>query len=256
MLRRTATERVGARSQQRPSYASPRPVGGDRAKDENVMAADIVCTAWRRRWPRCRSRHPTWPPCCGATARSTATVPPFASATGSGPTASSSPRRSALPRCSAPGSTRAGRRTSASCSTTRPTTSSRSAARALAGAVVAGLNYTRRGEHLARDIVAHRPAARHHRAPPRRRSSTRRSRASTCPAASSSRTASPTATTRRPRGARSTQALDAAWRPIAGGHSPDRRRRPTRRRRPLGRCCSPPGRRPRPRRCAAPSAGC
>ena len=82
-----------------------------------------------------------------------ATGPRSGSRTGSGPTASTSPSRAGwanlfLDRL--PGRPR--RRTSRCCSTTRPTTSSRSAARRSSGAAVVGLNHTRRGEHLLRDV--------------------------------------------------------------------------------------------------------
>ena len=62
-------------------------------------------------------------------------------------------------------STRIGLPTSACSSTTPRTTSSRCVARASSVRRVVGLNHTRRDEHLARDIVAHRRPAPDHRAP-------------------------------------------------------------------------------------------
>ena len=62
--------------------------------------------------------------------------------------ASGAPRRAALPGAS----TAPVRSTSACCSKRRPSTSSSSVGAALAGAVVVGINPTRRGEELARDI--------------------------------------------------------------------------------------------------------
>ena len=54
--------------------------------------------------------------------------------------------------CSTRGCHARGRGTSRCCSTTRPTTCSRSAAAGLLGAAIVGLNHTRRDEHLLRDI--------------------------------------------------------------------------------------------------------
>ena len=64
---------------------------------------------------------------------------------------------------------------------------------ALAGAAVVGLNHTRRGEHLLRDVAAHALRARDHRAAARRRCSRRSP--PTCRRCSR-RPASPTTTTR------------------------------------------------------------
>ena len=159
-------------------------------------------------------------------------------------------RRSGSRPCSAPGSTRAGRRTSASCSTTRPTTSSRSAAPPWRAAV-AGLNHTRRGEHLGPRHRAHRRPARHHRAAAPGAARCRRSTGSTFPAGCSCPSGSPTATTRPPWAAlaRAPWTRLAPRTPASTG-----RRSPTST--PSGSCCSRRGRRRRPRRCAAPSAGC
>ena len=68
------------------------------------------------------------------------------------------PVRGALPRAAA---RRRAAATSRCCSTTPPTTCSRSAAPRSIGAAIVGLNHTRRGEHLLRDVAAHalRPGA-------------------------------------------------------------------------------------------------
>ena len=80
--------------------------------------------------------------------------PRSASAGGPGPTASTrrvGPLGPAVPVPAPRAGT--GRCTSGCCSTTRPTTSSPSAARRCPGRTVVGLNHTRRGEHLPRDIT-------------------------------------------------------------------------------------------------------
>ena len=146
------------------------------------------------------------------------------------------PRRSGAVRgpLSRPGSIRAARRTSASCSTTRLTMSSRCAAPGWRAWPSQASTTRGVGEHLARDIVAHRPAARDHRAaapgaarrgPRRRRSARRRSGLGSL------------RRRRRPALARRTARRRARGRPVrtrrrrqGRGTAPGRRRR----RRPVG----------------------
>ena len=121
----------------------------------------------------------------------------------------------------------------------------------LAGVAVAGLNHTRVGEHLGRDIVAYGRAVRDHRtaAPGAARCGVG---GSICPAASSSRIASPTPTTRRRRGAARAGARRRRWADAPSGGS-GRLRGRAGASTPCGRCSSRPGRRRRPRPCAARS---
>ena len=80
------------------------------------------------------------------------TVLPSGSATACGHTASSWPNRSASPRCTAPGSTRAVPPHVGLLLDNTPDYVFALCGAGLAGAAVIGLNYTRRGEHLGHDI--------------------------------------------------------------------------------------------------------
>ena len=123
------------------------------------VARDVADPLPPRVRPRCL--RPMRRPCSGATPpiRTGPTVPRSGSVTGSGPTPSSRPSRCGSPTCCWPTGPPTRRRwrpgvrpTSGSCRTTPPTTCSPSAGAAFAGATVVGLNPTRVGEHLLRDI--------------------------------------------------------------------------------------------------------
>ena len=205
-----------------------------------------------RRWPKCRSRHRTQLPCCAGTGQTpaTPTAPPCASATRIWTHAellAEAERFAALFR--------------ARLDPARPPHVGllldntpdyvfALCGAGLAGVAVAGLNHTRVGEHLARDIV-HTDVQFLITEPRHQAQLERRSAASICREMSWFPIASPTRTTRRltvrrwPGRSRSHPGRIAATDGASARASP--------RSMPCGPCCSRPGRRPPPRRFAARS---
>ena len=187
------------------------------------------------RWPKCRSRHRTPRPCCAGTGQIPATpiVPPCASATGCGPTPSSWPRPSALPPSFVARLDPARPPHVGLLLDNTPDYVFTLCGAGLAGVAVAGLNHTRVGEHLARDIV--HTDVQFVITEPRHQAQLHAGHrtASTCRAGSWSPIASPTRTTRRPSGESLGRALDDAAVRV-GGSTEERRLGRTRRRHPVG----------------------
>ena len=185
-------------------------------------------------------------------------APPFASATGCGPTPSSSSRPSDLPRSYR-----------ARLDPDRPPhvgvllDNTPDYVFALCGAGLVGATRGRAEPHPARRApgsrhLAHRCPAPDHRAPPSGAARARCRSGWICRAASSSRSVSPTPTIHPVDGrvvGRCARRAAADRRRASDGPERSIRAR-VRARTSCGRCCSPRAPRPRRRRCAAPSADC
>ena len=144
-----------------------RVVGADRREDRGHSVARSAhaaraalgsgrcptCAHARYRRPgRRRSSRRTRPRCCAATPPSPATASRSGSTTGCGPTASTSPSRAGWPTSSLDRLPAGGPRHVAVLLDNMPEYLFAFGGAALLGAAVVGLNHTRRGEHLLRDV--------------------------------------------------------------------------------------------------------